>query len=199
MGPGCSVSNRHNLPLKRPLFRLFSQPGPDRILEHVIPLFGIAFPVSQNVVEKPGLPVRKRIVDSARQRSFQQPDGGADPVLRGEPYETVDVVRHDDIAPKRNATNFCLRCERQEFPVHLLVVQDLLPGKCAEGNEINRRVVGLKNAFETVWFPWLLFHAGSVEEKRVPVKTLYLKDRCANGQRFVRVTVPFQRLEVEGM
>jgi len=46
-------------------------------------------------------------------------------MLRGDVYETVDMVRHNDIASKRNALGFGLRRKVQPFPVYRLMVQYL--------------------------------------------------------------------------
>ena len=154
-----SVANRNNLALKRPVFRLFNQSRANRVLMDIVPFFGVALAMAQNVVEESGLPMGLWSRDHGGQGSFQQPDSRSDLVLRGDAYEAVDMIRHNDIATKRNALGFGLRRKVQPFPVYRLVVQHLLAVEGREGNEVDWCVVGLENMFKPTRFSGLAFHS----------------------------------------
>ena len=79
-------------------------------------------------------------------------------MLRGDPHKTMDMIRHNDIAPERNTIGFGSGRKLHEFSVSPLVIQDFLAVKGAKGNEINRRVIGLEDTFKPVRFLGSILH-----------------------------------------
>ncbi len=118
---GALVSNRHEGSLKRPVVCMFRQARSHRVFAYIIPLFRITVGVAQDVVEKPGLPVRlgdSVIPQRFGERLFYESDCFAQLIAaRIYSEEQVDVVGHDDeFAAGNSVATFAFheRCEALE-------------------------------------------------------------------------------------
>ncbi len=146
------IPNANHLALKSPILRPFNQPCPHRVLVNIVPLFRIAFTVPKQVVEEAGLPMRRRLLNRGRDRSFHHPNGCSERMLRSHAQKAVDVVGHDHVLANCDTARFCLFRMPTECCVNSGIGEDGFALGGAEGHEVDGGIVALEDLGEAVRF-----------------------------------------------
>ena len=142
--------DKNNLPLERPFIRYPNQSRSHRILSNIIPFLRIAFAVPDDVIKRAALPNRDSAArDGGSYNAFQSSHPDSQIKIESAAGKQVNVVGHDHVAPHRESSFSTHLAVFDQSRMNFLRGQQFSPVLCAERNEIERRIVFLKNSLQS--------------------------------------------------
>ncbi len=134
--------------LPRPLVWIVDESRPYRIQPHVFPFFRVALTVTNQMIEKPLLPMRRRRPNRPRQSALQDPHPLPQREVQVSTNKKMNVIWHNHITPEANSAQLTLLSEMNQRVVYARVCKKFPALVRIERNKIQRRIIPLKDTMQ---------------------------------------------------